>query len=429
MLMNIYLKVHGCSNNIAEAEIMLGLLNKAGFNLVNSPNEASVIILSICSVKRPSINNAIKEIKYFNENYPDKRLIIAGCIPKQLIPIIRDITDASLINTHNITKIVEVVEETINDNIVEALTYGKDIKLSFPRIRKNKIIGIIPISNSCNNYCSFCNTRLIKGSFYSYPLELITREVRRSVNDRCKEIWITSQDNACYNLDNADKELLPRLLSEVSSQLGDFKVRVGMMNPKNVLPILDELIEAYKSEKIFKFLHLPVQSGSNRILELMKRGYKVEDFKKIVSRFREAIPGITISTDVIAGFPTETEEEFKQTVELIKEIKPSVLNRSRFWPHKGTEAAKLEQVHGKETKKRSSYITSIFDYIALENNRKWKDWKGYVIIDEKGKDNSLVGRNFAYKPVILKGELELGETVKVKVNETTRYDLRAEVIQ
>tara|TARA_Y100000310_G_scaffold327507_1_gene393999 strand:- start:2407 stop:3699 length:1293 start_codon:yes stop_codon:yes gene_type:complete len=430
--MNIYLKVHGCSNNVAEAEMMLGLLKKAGFEAVNTPADASVIILSICSVKRPSINTALKEIEYFSKEYPHKKLIIAGCIPKQLIPIIRETADVSLINTHNIRKIVEVVEETINDNLVEVMAYEKEPKIALPRLRKNKVISIIPISNSCTNQCSFCNTRLIKGSFYSYPVEEIIKEVKESVEQGCREIWITSQDNACYNLDKHDdkeKVLLPELLNKVCRKAGDFRVRVGMMNPKNVLPILDELIEAFKHEKMFKFLHLPVQSGSDRILELMKRGYKAEDFKKIVNRFREAIPEITISTDVIAGFPTETEEEFRQTVELIKEIKPDVLNRSRFWSHEGTEAAKLEQVHGKETKKRSSHITSVFDYVAFENNKKWKNWEGYILIEEKGKDNSFVGRNPSYKPVVVMGEFEVGDKVKVRIRKITVHYLIAEVMQ
>tara|TARA_Y100000310_G_scaffold327508_1_gene394005 strand:- start:2409 stop:3695 length:1287 start_codon:yes stop_codon:yes gene_type:complete len=428
--MNIYLKVHGCSNNVAEAEMMLGLLREADFNLVNTPADASVIILSMCSVKKPSISTALKEIEYFSKEYPHSKLIIAGCIPKQILGDIRKIADVSLINTHNIAKIVEVVEETINDNLVEVMTYEKEPKIALPRLRKNKAISIIPISNSCTNQCSFCNTRLIKGKFYSFPVEEIIREVKESVEQDCREVWITSQDNACYNLDKQDKKvLLPQLLNKVCRQIGDFRVRVGMMNPKNVLPILDELIEAFKHEKMFKFIHLPVQSGSDRVLKLMKRGYTVEDFKKIVDKFREAIPNITISTDVIAGFPTETEEEFKQTINLINEIKPDVLNRSRFWPHKGTEAAKLKQVHGNETKKRSTYITSVFDYVSFESNKKWKNWEGYILIEEKGKEGSFVGRNPSYKPVVVVGEFEIGDWVKIKISKITVHYLIGEAIQ
>ena len=157
----------------------------------------------------------------------------------------------------------------------------------------------------------------------------------------------------------------------------------------------------------------------------MKRKYTSSEFKTIVKNFREAIPEITIATDVICGFPGETKEQFQDTVNLIDEIKPEVMNISRFWSRPKTAAAKLFPLSGKETKERSRKITDIFDWILFEQNKKWRNWQGEIIIDEKGRDDQWIGRNSSYKPVIVNGNYKLGDQLNVKVELVTKYDLRA----
>jgi tRNA A37 methylthiotransferase MiaB len=189
------------------------------------------------------------------------------------------------------------------------------------------------------------------------------------------------------------------------------------------------MIDVYKNGKVFKFLHVPVQSGNDEILKLMKRNYKVDDFKKIITEFRKNIPNLTISTDIICGFPTETEQQFNDSLELIKEIKPDVLNISRFQARPGTEAFKMEgQIEGGVTKNRSRLLTDIFTNISRMNNEKWLNWKGGILIDEKGKHDTWVGRNLAYKPVIVRGEVKIGDNVKVIIKNITPYDLRGEIV-
>ena len=161
----------------------------------------------------------------------------------------------------------------------------------------------------------------------------------------------------------------------------------------------------------------------------MKRNYTVSDFRKIVSEFRKSIPNITISTDIICGFPTETEEQFRDSLELIKEVKPDVLNISRYQARPGTEAAKMEgQINGGVTKNRSRLLTDIFTNISRMNNERWLNWEGEILIDEKGKHDTWVGRNFAYRPVIVRGDVKLGDYVKVKIKDITPFDLRGEII-
>jgi len=423
----IFIQTHGCSTNFSESEVMSGLLAEAGFETVNNKEESAIIIINVCTVKGE--NTALREIKKTKEEFPDKKLVIAGCITNSIIKDTREIDEnTSFINTHNIKSICEIVEEVLQDNIVELLTKEKEIKLNLPKVRKNPVIGIIPILNSCKGNCSYCSVKSIKGKLLSYPAEDIVKETIHCLNEGCKEIWITSQDNSSYMLEKNKVSKLPELLERITQINKEFIVRIGMMNPNNVLPMLNELIKIYKNKKIFKFLHIPIQSGNDEILKLMNRDYNVDDFKKIINDFRKEIPEITISTDIICGFPTETEEQFNDSLNLIKEIKPDILNISRFQARANTEAAKMEQIHGNITKERSRLLTDIFTNISRMNNEKWIDWKGTILIDEKGKDDSLVGRNFAYKPVIVKGDYKLGQQIKVKVNNVTSYDLRGNVI-
>ncbi len=423
----IFFQTHGCSVNFSETEQMKGILAKWDFEMVDSMDDADVIIINVCTVKGEA--TALKEIKEISENHGNKKLIVAGCLTGELMDDVRKIReDVSLIDTHNIKRITEAVEEAINDSKIEILGHGREIKLDLPKIRKNPVVGIVPILNSCALDCSYCSVKKVKGELFSYPAENILKEINNCLGDNCREIWITSQDNAAYGLENKENKL-PELLNEIVKINRDFFIRLGMMNPGNVLPILGRLIEAYKDKKIFKFLHIPVQSGNDKILKLMNRKYTVEQFKEIIKKFREAIPGITISTDIICGFPTETEGQFQDSLELIKEIKPDVLNISRFMARPGTKAAYMEgQIVGRITKDRSRLLTDIFGNIARMQNEKWLDWEGEVLIDEKGKDDSWIGRNFAYRPVVVKGDFKLGDVVKVKINSVTSYDLRGEIV-
>lgn len=419
----IYIQTHGCSTNFSESEIMNGLLAKAGFEIIDNKEDANIIIINVCTVKGES--TALREIKKTKEEFPEKKLIIAGCITRAIIKNSRKLDEnVSFISTHNIKNICEIVEEVLQGNSVELLTKEKEIKLNLPKIRKNPVIGIIPILNSCMGNCTYCSVKAIKGKLFSYPIENIIKEINTCLNEGCKEIWITSQDNASYMLEKNKISKLHELLKKIIEINREFIARIGMMNPNNALPILNDLIEIYKNKKIFKFLHIPVQSGNNEILKLMNRDYTINDFKRIIEKFRKEIPNITISTDIICGFPTESEEQFNDSLNLIKEIKPDILNISRFQPRPNTKAAKMKQIHGNITKNRSRLLTDIFANISRMNNEKWIDWQGTILIDEKGKNNSWIGRNYAYKPVIVKGDFKLGQEIKVKIENITSWDLR-----
>jgi MiaB/RimO family radical SAM methylthiotransferase len=224
---------------------------------------------------------------------------------------------------------------------------------------------------------------------------------------------------------------LAELLCALCNVEGNFKIRVGMMTPNMVLDILEDLTQAFKNNKVFKFVHLPVQSGDNRILKSMRRFYSVADFKRIVSTFREKFPALTLATDIICGFPGEDKEAFRKTLQLIRDFKPDIVNVSKFFARPGTAAAEMpNSISPLEIKRRSSIAAELARAIALERNQRWMGWSGEILVDEVGKfSGSWVGRNFAYKPIIVKSaDNLLGKIVKVKVAKVFSTYLEAEKV-
>ena len=408
--MKVNVKSYGCSANIAEGEIIKGQFEEA------DEKNADWIIYNICTVKGDA--KILREIRKFRKQNPDKKLAITGCIAPSIIEPLKKIdSDILLINTHHIDKIKELIQEKQN-----ALTYAKTIKLGYQRKRNNPVIGIVPIANGCLDACAFCSTHLVKGPLYSYPPDKILEEVKKCVQDGCKEIWITAQDTCCYGFDTGTN--LAELLQKIVEIQGEFFVRVGMGNPRHSIKYLDELVSVMKHPKIFKFLHIPLQSGNNEVLKAMRRGHTVETFIDIIKAFRKEIPEITISTDIIVGYPTETETQFEDTLKVMQEIKPDIINISRFAPRPGTPAAEMPQVHGNIRKQRSRKLTELRWKIELEKNKQWLGWEGEIIIDEKVKDG-VSGRNYAYKLIVIRKDIPLGTKIKAKITEAKTHFLIA----
>ena len=215
---------------------------------------------------------------------------------------------------------------------------------------------------------------------------------------------------------------LPSLIDTVVEIPQDFKVRVGMMNPMYMTRIRENLIKSFENDKVYKFLHIPVQSGSNAVLNDMKRGHTMETFRDVVKKARDRFPEFTISTDVIVGFPSETQEDFEKTVNLLKETRPDVVNLSKYSARPGTEAAEWEQIDVSEVKKRSKEIFELINQIALENNQKWIGWRGDVLFDEKTEEG-IKGRNFAYKSIFVDENVEIGQTQSIEITNVTKHSL------
>lgn len=412
-LLKYYIETYGCTSNKSDSEIMEGILLKNGFKKSNI-EEAEIIIINTCGVKKPTEDKILYRIKELSKLR--KKIIIAGCLPK--IDFERVIKAApnfsAIIDPFSIDKISEVCLRILNgENKLIIFSNKSPIKTFLPRKPSSQVIGIIQIAEGCTSACTYCCVRFARGRLQSYPYKEIVEIANNFIKNGFKEIWLTSQDLSAYDY-NGYK--LPDLLNEISKIPGEFFIRMGMMNPRMLLPIYKEMANSFKHEKIFKFLHLPIQSGSNKVLKDMNRGYTSEDFKKIVNEFKKENNNLTLSTDIIVGYPTEEEYDFEKTIELIKEIKPDIINISKFFPRPKTPLERKPTLPFEIIKERTKKIFELSKKISFEKNMKYIGWTGKVLIDEKGCENTWIGRNISYKPIVIESnEKLLGKIVNVEI--------------
>jgi threonylcarbamoyladenosine tRNA methylthiotransferase CDKAL1 len=431
--MPFFIKSLGCSANLADGEALAGCLAEAGYKLLEDVENANIVIYNTCAVKGPTENRMMEVLKRVPS---DKKLIVAGCLPLiNFERLCKEVRFDGVVGPAAGEKIVDVVMRVLNDERVIALQDAVNAKpsLNLPRLRLNPVIGIVPINYGCLGSCAYCCVVFARGRLRSYDIPEIVERVKRDMAMGIREFWITSQDTACYGRDNSTN--LAELLKALCAIEEDFRVRIGMMTPNLAQSILEDLIQAFRSEKIFKFIHLPVQSGDNQVLKRMRRFYSVDDFKDIVNAFRVSFPKVTVATDVICGFPGETKEAFERTLCLIEDVKPDIVNVSKFFARPRTVAAEMREdfVPFPEIKRRSGLAAELARRVAFERNRHWIGWTGKIFVDEVGKvPGSWIGRNFAYKSVVLKNAILgniLGKTLRVRIVKAFATYLEGEVLE
>jgi len=356
--MKICIENYGCTANKNNAEIIAGILSKK-HKLVDSEEKSDLVVVNTCVVKGPTENKIAKRICDIK-----KPVIVSGCMAdarKELVNKLRP--DAVLVSVKGINDINKALKNFDNKTKINKKKNAekREIKIRLPKINNDENIEILQICEGCLGKCTYCITKIAKGELFSCPEKDIVNAIKKS---NAKEIWLTSQDCGAYGKDIGTN--LVSLLKKIVKIKKDFKLRIGMMNPDFAREMLDDLIEVYKNDKIRKFIHLPLQSGSNEILKKMNRKYSADDFLLIVKQFRQSFPGIHLKTDVIVGFPTETEEQFEDTLKIIREIKPGSLNISRFWPRPKTEAKKMKQLPDTVIMERSKRIKEFYGKVKAE---------------------------------------------------------------
>ena len=418
----IWVEAYGCSASFSDSEMISGLIVNGGHTLANNSEESDLNVIVTCSVKDATAAKMIHRIKGSNS----KPLVVAGCLPKAEQKTVEKFAEnASLLGPNSIGKTLQVIKSTLDGQKIIALEDTDISKIGLPKIRLNSAIGIIEIASGCMSECTFCQTKLSKGDLKSYRIGDIVRQVKTEISDGCNEVWLTSTDNGCYGLDIGTD--LPELVDTVSEIDKKFFIRVGMMNPMYMPKIRDGLLKSFESSKVFKFLHVPVQSGSNKVLNDMKRGHTEQTFRDIAQQFRRKFDKFTISTDVIVGFPTETEKNFEQTLKLLEDTKPDIVNLSRYSQRPGTDAAEMNQIDVSEVKRRSKIAYELINKISEENNRNWVGWEGQVTFDEEH-DGQIKGRNFAYKQIFVKEKPKIGQISNVKIIDATIHSLIGQIM-
>ena len=403
------LEIFGCKFNQAEGELIRKILSKNYQEA--SEKEADFVILKTCGVVEKTERKIIKRALQLKKK--GKKIIFAGCLPLISPKVCKKIADG-LVGPTNILDLPKVIKKVLAGKKFFSLKQKPidKAKLKCFVIPKETCVAIIPISEGCLSNCSYCATKLAKGKLRSFKEKEILKNVKLAIFQGAKEIQLTSQDLAIYGVDKG-KWALPDLLIEILKIEGDFRVRLGMMNPSGAKKIFKKLLSIMKNKKIYKFLHVPLQSGDNKVLKSMNRNYKIKEFLELVKKFKRKFKNSVLATDIIVGFPTEDEKAFQNTIKIIKKIKPDILHLFRYSRREGTEAIKFRDFPDKVKKERSRILTKIWLEILKEKNKKYLGKEFEALITEK-RENSFLARLNSYKAVILK-EGKVGDFVKVKI--------------
>jgi len=396
----VKVETYGCTMNQGEGRLLEEKLAALGHQIIDDASDADLIVLNTCTVIKETERRMLKRMADLSAQR--KGLVVTGCMASiQADEIIKAAPRALIMAPRDYQRFPALMEEQFGCG-------DGGVVLPSP------ITFVLPIAQGCVGNCTYCITKLARGTLSSYIMADVIAQAKNGLEGGARELLVTAQDTACYGFDLGTD--LPDLLNSLTGLPGDFKVRVGMMNPDNLSRIVDRLLPAYTSPKVYQFLHLPVQSGSPAILEAMNRGYRPEDFISLSERLRRASPHMTLATDVIVGFPGETAEDHRSTVEMLREVRPDIVNVTRFSPRQGTPASLARnQIPGWVAKERYREMTKLRFEISLEINQAMVGKRERIIITERGKEGTSIGRTSSYKPVVVQGLHPAGSTMEVEI--------------
>jgi threonylcarbamoyladenosine tRNA methylthiotransferase CDKAL1 len=415
-----YLETYGCSLNTADSDIIVGRLKELDGIRVKDIDDAELILLNTCGVKEPTEDKIIHRLEELSRG--STPIVVTGCLPKISLDRVETAVPefAAILGPQSIETLASVVPRILEgERGIRHIESDGTYKLKWFAGPPDSVICTIPICEGCLGSCAYCAVKFARGKVRSYSIKDLHQIVERCVHLGYREIRLTSQDAAVYGSDT--NESLPDLMNSLGSIEGLHKFRLGMFNPNIVMGSLNELLNSMKNDHFFRFFHIPLQSGSDRLLKTMKRRYIVSDWESVVRRVRKNFPNATIATDIIVGFPGETENDFEQTLDLVKRVKPAITNISKYGDRPNTLASKSkEKVDTSKKKERSRALTKLVNEILLKSNEEWIGWSGPIIITEKGSKGGMLGRNESYKTVIVHDDLKPGTVVDVEIISSDR---------
>ncbi|XP_055780570.1 threonylcarbamoyladenosine tRNA methylthiotransferase [Salvelinus fontinalis] len=426
-MQKIWMRTWGCSHNNSDGEYMAGQLAASGYRMTEDPAEADLWLLNSCTVKNPAEDHFRNSIKKAQEQ--DKKVVVAGCVP-QAQPRMDYLKGLSIIGVQQIDRVVEVVDEAVKGHSVRLLGQKKNngkrlggARLDLPKIRKNPLIEIISINTGCLNACTYCKTKHARGDLASYPVEELVERARQSFQEGVCEIWLTSEDTGAYGKDIGTD--LPTLLWRLVEEIPEgAMLRLGMTNPPYILEHLEEMSKILNHPRVYAFLHVPVQSASDSVLMDMKREYCADDFRRVADFLKDKVPGITIATDIICGFPGETDADFQETCDLVKEYRFPSLFINQFYPRPGTPAAKMDQVPAQVKKQRTKELSALF-HSYNPYDHKIGETQQVLVTEESFDAQYYVAHNKYYEQVLVPKRSEFkGKMFEVEIFEAGKHFLK-----
>lgn len=388
----VYIETYGCSYNFGDTANLVEVLKHYQSTLVATPDDADAVIVNTCTVVGPTERRMLRRLSALRE----KALYVTGCMPLVQREAIFSVCSPVVISP---------------DAVREAY---RSVRTVAPHGT-----GIVQIAQGCLGQCTYCITRRARGPLESFPQEEIEQKVRAFVAAGACEIQLTAQDVSAYGRDTGTS--LPTLISALSDIPGNYRIRVGMMNPATVLPVLDDLVDAFAGNRIFRFLHLPVQSGSDRILEKMGRGYTVQEFETIVAAFRARYPDISIATDFIVGFPGETKEDFSWSLALIGRIRPAKVNVTRYSKRPFTGPFAEKDFPDSVKKDRSRLLNAYAEEQYSRTNQPLVGTTVSCMVTEVLRPGSVMARTDTYTGVVIGEDLPVGSHHDVILTRDRHY--------
>ncbi|MFC6613575.1 tRNA (N(6)-L-threonylcarbamoyladenosine(37)-C(2))-methylthiotransferase [Halopenitus salinus] len=399
-----HIETYGCTSNRGESRQIERALRDGGHRPADGPGDADVAILNTCTVVEKTERNMLRRAEELAEETAD--LVVTGCMALAQGEQFREAgIDAEVLHWDEVPTHVRNGECPTPTADAEPVLDG--------------VVGILPIARGCMSNCSYCITKFATGRVDSPPIEHNLEKARALVHAGAKEIRVTGQDTGVYGWDDGERKL-PELLDRICEIEGDFRVRLGMANPGGIHGIREELADVFaRNEKLYDFIHAPVQSGSDEVLESMRRQHRVDEFREIVSTFDDRLDRWTLSTDFIVGFPTETSDDHERSMDLLREVRPEKINVTRFSKRPGTDAADMKGLGGTVKKERSKAMSELKMDVVGEAYGSMVGTVRDVLVVREGTGDSVKCRDSAYRQVIVQNAdehgLEPGQFATVEV--------------
>ncbi|MFC0271421.1 tRNA (N6-isopentenyl adenosine(37)-C2)-methylthiotransferase MiaB [Metabacillus herbersteinensis] len=435
-----YIRTYGCQMNEHDTEVMAGIFMALGYEPTNGVEDADVILLNTCAIRENAENKVFGELghlKALKKERPDLLLGVCGCMSQEESVVNRILQKHSFVDmifgTHNIHRLPHILKEAYlsKEMVVEVWSKEGDVIENLPRVRNGKIKAWVNIMYGCDKFCTYCIVPYTRGKERSRRPEEIIQEVRHLAAEGYKEITLLGQNVNAYGKDFEDISYgLGDLMDEIY-KIDIPRVRFMTSHPRDFDERLIEVLA--KGGNLLDHIHLPVQSGSSEILKIMARKYSREHYVELVNKIKEAIPTASLTTDIIVGFPNETEEQFEETLSLYREIEFDSAYTFIYSPREGTPAAKMQDNVPLEVKKqRLQRLNDLVKEIAVKKMKEYEGQIVEVLVEGESKNNPeiLAGYTSKSKLVNFKGpKSSVGKLVKVKVSKANTWSLNGEIIE
>ncbi|MGC8620502.1 MAG: tRNA (N(6)-L-threonylcarbamoyladenosine(37)-C(2))-methylthiotransferase [Caldisphaera sp.] len=423
-----YIETYGCALSEFDSSIMAAILTENGYIRTNNINDADIVIINTCAVRLDTEAKIAKRLKEIQNQVIKSKIVVSGCLAKARPSLIeRLIPNANLLSPQNVTKILDVIKSYNKVNLLDGERNTEVMPI--PPIEGS--VATIMVEEGCLDNCSFCMTKIARRSLKSYKPRIIVETIQNLVDKNIKEIRLTGQDIAVYGVDFNPKIRLNDLISIILDKVkGDYKLRIGMMTPDKSMEIIDDLLYLYQDERIFKFFHIPVQSGDDDLLRIMNRNYNVNEFKKLHYKIKSRFPNSLFATDIIVGHPGEGEDAFSNTMKLVRELRFERVYLAQYSIRPRTKSASMLQIPEPIKKERSLKLNKLIKEIDEDIYKKYIGRIENAIVTSKGfRSGYVLGRLENYFPVAIKfDESIIGKNIMVRIKDASYFDLRGEPI-